>query len=192
MISKLVCLGDSLTEAYGIDPECGWTHLLNQEVDYPVINEGISGDTTAGMLARFHAEIKTQKPSHLILMGGTNDSSLNIPVETVLGNVLAISRHAKRISCQLIIGIPPSSYFEDDHYKSDVFLGPGQFQSKLNELQTALRNFAIEDELPFIDFSVLLKAEHFLQDGTHPNESGHLAMKNHVFKALNSLSLPKF
>ncbi len=191
MISKLICLGDSLTEAYGINPENGWTHLLSQQVDYPVINEGISGDTTAGMLARFHSEVKRQEPSHLILMGGTNDISLNIPIETILGNVLAISRHAKRINCQLIVGIPPSSYFEDENFESNVFLGPKNFKVKLNELQTALRNFAIEDDLPFIDFSNLLKKEDFLEDGTHPNKSGHLAMKYHVFKVLESLYLNK-
>lgn len=191
MQTKLICLGDSLTEAYGIPSELGWVELLNQETDYPIINEGISGDTTSGMLARFHSEVKPKNPTHLILMGGTNDISLNIPIETVLGNVLAISRHAKRINCQIILGIPPSSYFEDDNFKSEIFLGPGEFQTQLKKLQDSLRNFALEDDLPYIDFSNLLRKKDFLDDGTHPNETGHLAIKYHVLKALDSLSLRK-
>ena len=188
MLTKLVCLGDSLTEAYGIAPEKGWVALLKEDLGISIVNHGISGDTTAGMLARFHTEIKPQHPSHLILMGGTNDISLNMPYETILGNVLAISRHAKHMNCQIIIGIPPSSFYNDESMKSEVFLGPEAFQSKLSEWQAVLRNFALKDGLPVIDFSDVLQKEHFLNDGVHPNEKGHLAMKYHVLKVLKSLS----
>lgn len=192
MLTKLICLGDSLTHGYNILPKDCWVALLNNEVDFPVINEGISGDTTAGMLARFHSEVKPQKPSHLILMGGSNDISLDMSIETVLGNVLAISRHAKRINCQIILGIPTSSFWKDASFSAKAFLDPSSFEKKLTALQNRLRNFSIEDELPYIDFSNLLQKEDFLADGVHPNEMGNIAMKNHVLKALNSLSLVKF
>lgn len=192
MISKLICLGDSLTEGYNIDSKDNWVHLLAQEVSFPIINEGISGDTTSGMLARFHSEVKTQQPSHMIFMGGSNDCSLNIPTATILGNILALSRHAKRIQCQIIIGIPTSSFWDESPLTLSAFLNPKDFKSKLTDLQNALRSFAKEDDLEVIDFSEILSKEHFLDDGVHPNEAGQILMKNHVSQALKKLSLQKF
>ncbi|MFT6707865.1 MAG: acyl-CoA thioesterase-1, partial [Flavobacteriales bacterium] len=52
-IKKLVTLGDSLTEGYNIDKLKRWTKLLHQKHNLEIINSGISGDTTTGMLSRF-------------------------------------------------------------------------------------------------------------------------------------------
>ena len=66
-------MGDSLTEGYGIPQHTRWSNLLANETGLPIINSGISGDTTAGMLARFKPMVLDHQPSHVIIMGGTND-----------------------------------------------------------------------------------------------------------------------
>ncbi|MHA1719447.1 MAG: GDSL-type esterase/lipase family protein, partial [Promethearchaeota archaeon] len=86
--TKLVCLGDSLTEGYDIDLNQRWSDLLKENFNFEIINSGISGDTTSGMLARFHQMVVIHKPSHVIIMGGTNDLSMNLGDEAILCNIL--------------------------------------------------------------------------------------------------------
>ncbi|MFO7911179.1 MAG: GDSL-type esterase/lipase family protein, partial [Desulfotignum sp.] len=70
---KIICHGDSLTQGSDMAKPCTWTALLENRLNIPVVNTGISGDTTAGMLARFAVDVVPRKPGIVILMGGTND-----------------------------------------------------------------------------------------------------------------------
>ena len=54
---KLICLGDSLTFGYGVRASQRWTHLCAQHTGWKIVNEGVSGDTTGGMLARLAARV---------------------------------------------------------------------------------------------------------------------------------------
>ncbi len=104
--TKIVCIGDSLTAGYGLEPNENWPFLLAKELKIEVINSGISGDTTSGMLARFKAMVIDHKPTHTIIMGGTNDLSLNLTDEQILSNILAMTRYARHHNIETIIGIP--------------------------------------------------------------------------------------
>ena len=55
---KIICIGDSLTEGYGVGRPENWVTLLNERSENDIINKGISGDTTGGMLARFQKDVK--------------------------------------------------------------------------------------------------------------------------------------
>ena len=54
----IMVVGDSISAAYGMRPEQGWVHLLQQRLNqqYPkqhkVVNASVSGETTSGALAR--------------------------------------------------------------------------------------------------------------------------------------------
>ena len=78
---KLICIGDSLTFGYGVHLSQRWTRLCAQETGCELVNEGINGDTTGGMLARMQggvlAELRegglgADRP-YVLLMGGSND-----------------------------------------------------------------------------------------------------------------------
>lgn len=78
---KLICIGDSLTFGYGVHLSQRWTQLCAQETGWELVNEGINGDTTGGMLARMQggvlAELRegglgADRP-YVLLMGGSND-----------------------------------------------------------------------------------------------------------------------
>ncbi|MBR5465343.1 MAG: GDSL family lipase [Alistipes sp.] len=73
----VVWMGDSLTEQ-------AWWGFLTKES--PIVNRGIGGDNTRGMLARL-PEILDFAPRKIFLMAGVNDLSGNRPVEEVAGNV---------------------------------------------------------------------------------------------------------
>ena len=46
----IVVMGDSLSAAYGIDPQAGWVNLLKNRLgdEHEVVNASISGETTSG------------------------------------------------------------------------------------------------------------------------------------------------
>lgn len=73
----IVWMGDSLTEQ-------GWWSFLSKEKK--IVNRGIGGDNTRGMLARLD-EILSFSPSKIFLMGGVNDLSGDRPVEEIVENV---------------------------------------------------------------------------------------------------------
>jgi len=85
---KTVFLGNSITEGGQ------WKKLLK---DSTIINRGISGDNTFGMLARVNEIIKL-KPAKLFILIGTNDLSKNIPDEAVIENIFSFVSKIKGAS----------------------------------------------------------------------------------------------
>jgi acyl-CoA thioesterase I len=73
----IVCVGDSLTEGYGVGEEQAYPALLKQKLvvdghSYAVINAGISGETSSGTLSRINWILRL-KPDIVILETGAND-----------------------------------------------------------------------------------------------------------------------
>ncbi len=74
---RLVALGDSLTQGYGLPAEDGFvpqleTWLQAQGMDVAVINAGVSGDTTAGGLARMDWTLAEPVDAMLVTLGGND------------------------------------------------------------------------------------------------------------------------
>ena len=175
-------MGDSLTEGYGIKPNTEWPHLLKQH--FPTVNAGISGDTTAGMLSRFHPMVIDEKPSHVIIMGGTNDCSFNLPIDAIISNMMAMTKLARHHGIESIIGLPTKCFLEIHHDFNDLFISYRSFVERLESFRIKMRKMAEMKDLIVIDFALGLRSEHYLKDGVHPNEHGHKVMYENVLKAL--------
>jgi lysophospholipase L1-like esterase len=78
--AAIVMLGDSITEA------APWDELTGCR---SIVNRGIGGDTTAGVLARLDEVAKLQ-PRAVFLMIGVNDISLGVPADKTIENYRAI------------------------------------------------------------------------------------------------------
>jgi acyl-CoA thioesterase-1 len=88
---RIAVLGDSLTAAYGLDLADGFPakleHALQaQGYDCAVLDAGVSGDTSAGGLARLDWMLADQ-PSHVIVELGANDGLRALPVEQMAQNL---------------------------------------------------------------------------------------------------------
>lgn len=70
---EIVFVGNSITEMGE------WQELLPGK---PVVNRGISGDVTYGVLARID-EVLSSKPAKIFILSGVNDLKRGIPVDTV-------------------------------------------------------------------------------------------------------------
>ena len=56
----MICIGDSLTYGYGVRRAQCWTELASEMSGWTLVNHGICGDTTGGMLVRMR-EILREK-----------------------------------------------------------------------------------------------------------------------------------
>jgi acyl-CoA thioesterase-1 len=88
----IVCLGDSFTSGAGLtvagkdDKSKAWPAVLQNKVNIPVINAGVSGDTTAKGLARVKKDVLSQNPRIVIIFLGGNDFTQKIPLSTTKNN----------------------------------------------------------------------------------------------------------
>lgn len=73
---KIVCLGDSLTYGYGVPRRDCWVSLAAEATGHTLVNRGINGDTTGGMLARFGRDVLSEQPDRVLLMGAPTTSFL--------------------------------------------------------------------------------------------------------------------
>ena len=95
-------LGDSLSAGYGIRLEQGWVALLQgrlqaQGYGYRVVNASVSGETTAGGLARLPRVLERHRPAIIVIELGGNDGLRGLPVAEMrrhLGELVARSRAA--------------------------------------------------------------------------------------------------
>ena len=103
---KLVCLGDSLTHGYKVKQLETWPSLVRQALNIEVVNKGINGDTTGGMLARLYADVIAVQPSHVVIMGGGNDFIWGVPITVVEANLAAMVQQAVHHSIIPMLGVP--------------------------------------------------------------------------------------
>jgi acyl-CoA thioesterase-1 len=109
--AKLLALGDSLTAGYGLPPEEGFTVKLQAALQadgrkVEVINAGVSGDTTAGGLARLDWALGDQPDFALVELGG-NDVLRGLDPKETRGNLDQIlarlqAAHVKILLCGMM------------------------------------------------------------------------------------------
>ncbi|MEC7588146.1 MAG: GDSL-type esterase/lipase family protein, partial [Pseudomonadota bacterium] len=83
--TRLLVLGDSLVAGYGLPPGQSFPAQLERDLkasgrDVTVINAGVSGDTTAGGLARLDWSLADNPQAVIIVLGG-NDMLRGLPPE---------------------------------------------------------------------------------------------------------------
>ena len=91
---RIAVLGDSLTTAYGLAVEEGFPAQLERRLQdrgyrCEVLDAGVSGDTSAGGLARLDWML-ADEPTHVIVELGGNDGLRGLPPEQLAANLDAI------------------------------------------------------------------------------------------------------
>ncbi len=113
---SIVVLGDSLSAAYGMHNYQGWVALLQQKLqqeghDHKVHNESISGDTSAGGLARVDEALSEHQPEILILELGANDGLRGLSPKVMKSNLSQIIKRTHKIGARVLLlsmRIPPN------------------------------------------------------------------------------------
>lgn len=119
-VFTIVMLGDSLTAGFGLAteealPEQVALLLERNGYEVNVVNAGVSGDTTAGGLARYDWSVASVKPDVLVLALGANDFLGGVPVATARTNLAAILERAKADDVHVVLaGVSAESVLEND------------------------------------------------------------------------------
>jgi lysophospholipase L1-like esterase len=101
----VVFFGDSITQGWGTDFRKAFEGMK-------LANRGIGGDTTRGMLLRLKEDVLALNPKTLVLLMGTNDIEVEVPVDAIGRNfqkiVAALKAHDPKMPV-VVCRIFPSS-----------------------------------------------------------------------------------
>jgi len=94
-MKTLVCHGDSLTAPDELEHRSIWPSLVESRLKINVINSGIGGDSSGGLLSRFYPAVVQHRPDVVLIMGGTNDLWWNLDIKTILANMFTMTCQAE-------------------------------------------------------------------------------------------------
>jgi acyl-CoA thioesterase-1 len=174
----VVCLGDSLTEGYGVEPEQSWPSLLEgrlRERGHPaarVVNAGVSGATSASAVSRMRW-LLASGPDVVILALGANDGLRGVALDATEANLEQAIVLAKSRGVQVVLAgmkIPPN-------------YGP-DYTRRFEGMYPALASRHGVALIPFLLENVAAQPERNLPDGIHPNASGYRIVVETVLETL--------
>jgi lysophospholipase L1-like esterase len=165
---RIIFLGNSITE-FG-----DWQKLLD---DSTVINRGIAGDNTFGVLDRLE-EVIRRAPSQLYIKIGINDISQGIPPSVILQNVVTIIKRVKAGSPETKIymhSILPTNdnvknEYPDAFNKNELV---DQVNEKIKQKAATLSFTYIDLNKELRDKNGELDMKYADPDGLHLNETGY-------------------
>lgn len=188
-MTKLYCLGDSLTFGPGVPNSRKWTTLAQSD-DLHITNLGVPGDTTSGMLARLQSLLQSPQRPTVLVMGGSNDIFFSGSDTAARGNLAAMVHLLSAAGFQPVVGIPLPVAVEDAPQKWDKLADFAQSATLLEKYCGWLRVFCETFGIPVVDFwqdyvnqNGAVRRELFL-DGLHPNTEGHALMAARLREAL--------
>ena len=177
----MLVYGDSLSSAYGMPAQHGWVALLEERLkhehaDYSVANASISGETSAGGLARIAKVLAREKPSIVILELGGNDGLRGLPAAAMQKNLSAIIVQSQKAGAQvLLVGMRLPPNYGDTYNRAFEKV----YVDLAKQHKTAL--------LPFLFDGFGDKAELFQPDRIHPTETAQPMVLKNVMRALAPL-----
>ena len=194
-MKTIVCHGDSLTEGADLNPNYTWPKLVENQVKVKIINSGIGGDNSAGMLSRFYPDVIRHEPEMVLIVGGTNDLWWDLDPNYIQANIFAMACQAEYHGIAPVVGLPLPLYLEN--IRQQKMMAPiGGWKNciqKLDRLAGVLAASARENDIAILDFYNLFRdrkgatvGKYFLEDGLHPNKDGHLLMASTASEFLKS------
>lgn len=178
---NIVFFGNSITAAYQLPPEQGFTHLIQLKIDslglpYTCVNAGLSGETTADGVSRIEWILQQPVDIFVLELGG-NDALRGLPLAESKKNLQTIIDKVKEKNpdCKIVVAgmmAPPNlgAYAKDFH---------NIFPAIAKKNKAAL--------IPFLLDGVGGDPELNLPDGIHPTAEGHRILAETVWKTLKPL-----
>ncbi len=170
---KVVALGTSLTAGFGLAPEDGFTEQLSRALTeqghaVEVHNAGVSGDTSAGGLARLDWAVGPETQAIIVELG-SNDALRGLNPSQTENNLREILTRLKTRNVPVLLAgmrAPPN-------------LGP-EYAADFEPIYKALAAEFDTLYYPFFLDGVAANAELKQADGIHPNAEGVAVIVNRI------------
>lgn len=177
----IVVLGDSISAGYGIEAGKGWVDLLQKKVEgekftHRVVNESISGDTSAGGLARIDSALVRHNPEWVLLELGGNDGLRGLTPKQMHENLSEIVERSQRAGAQVLL--------------LGMRMPPNLGKRYIEMFYRVYPELAKEHDLTFVPFileDVALKPELMQRDRIHPNTDAQPIIAEKVWEYLRPL-----
>lgn len=168
---RVVFFGDSITEGWGRRGDAFFPGK-------PYVNRGISGQTTAQMVVRFHQDVVDLHPRVVVILAGTNDVAENtgpMTPEMTLDNFRAMAEMARANGIRVVVcAIPPAGDFP---WRKGL-----EPAGKIRALNARLEAWSKAEGIAWVDYyTPLADANGAMQpglslDGVHPTAAGYAIM----------------
>jgi len=178
----ILVFGDSISAGYGLaHVEQGWVELLKTRLSalgygYQVVNASVSGETTAGGLARLPRALELHHPKIVILELGGNDGLRALPVAQMRANLTQMVELATAAGAKaLLLGMRMPPNYGPDY--------TAQFALVFSDL-------ARDRKLPWVPFllnDIALSQTLLQADDIHPNAAGQPVLLENVWPTLKPL-----
>jgi len=178
--SRVVFLGDSITDMWDDAASGGFFP------GKPYINRGISGQTTAQMLIRFHSDVVELRPKAVVILAGTNDIAGNsgpTTLEAIENNLATMWEIAEEHGIRVIIAsLLPVSDHEINRMGEPIKQTIRRPPEQITKLNDWIKYNAPKHGHIYLDyFSAVVDEKGFLKnelsdDGLHVNAKGYAVM----------------
>lgn len=177
----ILVFGDSLSAGYGIGLDQSWPSLLARRLRekgyrYRVVNASVSGETTAGGLARLSRALTSERPALVILELGANDGLRGLPLAEIERNLRASIASARSAGARVVLvgmRLPPN-------------YGPA-YTEAFHALYRRLARAEGVALVPFLLDGVGGHARLMQEDGLHPRARAQARLLDNVWPALAPL-----
>lgn len=172
-------LGDSITDFYDLD---------KYYPDLPVVNSGISGNTTDDILNNMKKRAYQYNPSKVFLLIGTNDLTRDKSNDEIVEGVEKIIEGIKE-------NRPKAEIYLESIYPVNYSLSPKMVNVRKNddikEINKKIKKYCKDNKITYIDMYDLLKDDDdnfdsiYTNDGLHPNDEGYEVITKEIKKYID-------
>lgn len=203
----IVCFGDSLTAGFQsptaenpMGRETPYGHYLQEWLgaSAEIQVRGICGELTGEMAIRFRRDVLQQQPSHVVLLGGTNDLGWNAQPAEIMKNLVKMYESARASQVMPIPVTVPSIRVDAAGGGPDTEAWIGQRLSRRIELNGLIQEYALSKGLPWINlFMATVEsttgqlAAQYSNDGLHLTTAGYRLLAQLLYDQVFAEAFPR-
>lgn len=162
--NTIIAFGDSLVRGVGATDGKGFVYLLSQKIGKPIINLGVSGETTKEGLSRI-SEATKKNPGTVILLLGGNDYLKKVPQEETFKNLREIiNKFQSNGSMVILLGIRGGVLSD-------------KFEKSFENLARETGSIYVSDVL-----SGIITNKEYMYDTVHPNDKGYTIITERIYQ----------
>ena len=163
----IVALGDSLTSGTGATDDNDWVSVVSRWSNIPIINAGVSGDTSEEALDRLSGDVLSRNPDIVIIFLGGNDILQDVDLDDTIDNIGEIIDQVKEDEAVPILVATHGEVFSS------------QREDRFDDL-------AEDKDIPYVPdvLEGILGRPALMDDLVHPNDDGYRIISERIWDVL--------